>query len=261
MTQHHSPSLDAAAIRELVEEVLRRIEAGDTRPAPSPEAGATTPPADVARPTAATQRIDAAVVTLAHIERLPAGTRSVAVAARAVVTPSARDRAREAGIAIVRAAASAATGGVPAAGPFVIAQADVRGPAAAHAAGIARSVPRAQRLPATGLTDVIAALALHASRDAARGILLTSRPATALILANRSASLRAVTGRDARSLAAAAAESAANLLVVDPTVVTGGLERLCADFAARVGGPVPAELGQVPAGCGCKGHSHGSASP
>jgi hypothetical protein len=117
-------------------------------------------------------------------------------------------------------------------------------------------VPGAQRLPSSGLADVIAALATHASRDAARGILLTGRPAVAAILANRSAYLRAVTGRDATHLAAAAAACAANLLVVDPAAFAGGLERLCADFATRPSGPLPPELAAAPAGCGCQAHPH-----
>ena len=113
-----------------------------------------------------------------------------------------------------------------------------------------------RRLPSSSSDTVIAAIAMHASRDAARGILLTSRPAVATILANRSASLRAVTGRDATQLAAAAADCQANLLIVDPAAFPGGLERLCGDFAARPAGPLPSELASAPAGCGCKSHAH-----
>jgi hypothetical protein len=75
----------------------------------------------------------------------------------------------------------------------------------------------------------------------------------AVVLANRSASLRAVTARDAASLAAAAADTAANLLVVDPGQFTSGsLERICADFHRTASGPLPAELAATPPGCGCK---------
>jgi len=253
MADAPAPHLDAAAIKSLVEEVVRRIRAGDGSQAAQPASR----PGSVADATTPAGRVPLAdaVITLAHVERVPAGTRELAVSARAVITPSARDRAREAGITFVRHAGAAAAVASPSR-PFVIAQADGRGDATGRAAAIARLVPHAQRLPATGLADVVATLALHVSRDAARGVLLTSRPATALILANRSPGLRAVTARDHAGLAAAAAETAANLLVIDPAAFAGGLERACADFAARPTGPVPPELAQGAAGCGCKAHPH-----
>jgi hypothetical protein len=275
------PHLDAAAIKSLVEEVVRRIRAGVASgtafhshpaggsPLPvgeggrspgdgvsiAPRTAGTLTPTPLPKGEGISASLADAVITLAHVERVPAGTRELAVSARAVITPSARDRAREAGITIVRHASTAAAVASPSR-PFVIAQADGRGGATGRAAAIARLVPHAQRLPATGLADVVATLALHVSRDAARGVLLTSRPATALILANRAPGLRAVTARDPAGLAAAAAETAANLLVFDPAAFAGGLERACADFAARPAGPVPPELAQGAAGCGCKAHPH-----
>jgi len=257
MTDTQPRQLDPAAIRGVVEEVLRRLAAqgGLASPAvaPAPAPAATTGAA-AAPATAGIVAIPDGVVTLAHVERLPAGTREVTVTAKAVVTPSARDRAREAGVAIRRATSAAAA--AAATRPFVIATADCRVDAAPRAATIARLVPQAQRLPTTGLADVLAALALHASRDAARGVLLTSRPAAAVVLANRSASLRAVTGRDAQAVGAAVAECAANLLVVDPGAFAGSLDRVCVDFATRAGGPLPDEFSRQPAGCGCKTHAH-----
>jgi hypothetical protein len=241
-----TPALDAAAVQELVAEVIRRIRAAApaASAAPGPKAAAGSAPA-------ATVSVAGRVITLAQLERLPAGTRAVVVDAKAVVTPSARDHARDEGLTILR-------GGTPAsaaapARPFVVAQAACRGDATARAAAIARAVSAAQQLPASGLADVITALASHASRDGARGVLLTGRPAVALILANRSASLRAVSARDAAGLAAAAADAGANLLVVDPATFTGGsLERLCAEFHAAPAAALPAELSHAPAGCGCK---------
>ena len=196
------------------------------------------------------------VITLTVLERLPAGTKQIVIDPKAVVTPSARDYAKEAAMSLVRGAASPAAASAAPPRPFLIAQAQCKAAPAAKAAAIARAVPAAQQLPASGLTDVIAALATHASRDAARGILLTSRPAVATILANRSASLRAVTGRDAAQLSAAAADCQANLLIVDPQAFAGGLERLCTDFASRPADPLPPELASAPAGCGCKTHAH-----
>ncbi|MFM8985099.1 MAG: hypothetical protein ACKONH_03430, partial [Planctomycetia bacterium] len=230
-----TPAPDRTTIERLVAEVLRRL-AAEARPALAPSAAAHA----VAPPTSAGVTLADRVITLAALERLPAGTRSVVLQASAVVTPSARDYARDTGIVLDRGAGPAAQ---PAATrPFLVATAACAADPASKAAAIARAVPGAQRLPASGLADVITALATQASRDAARGILLTSRPAVAAILANRSASLRAVTGRDAATLAAAATDCQANLTVVDPASFAGGLDRLCADFATRASGPLPAEL-------------------
>jgi hypothetical protein len=240
-----TPALDADAVQALVAEVIRRIRAAAPAAAAAPKAAATSAPAS---PGAVS--VPGRVITLAQLERLPAGTRAVVVDAKAVVTPSARDHARDEGLTIMRHGA-AATAAAPAR-PFVVAQAACRGDASARAAAIARVVSAAQQLPASGLADVITALAAHASRDGARGILLTGRPAVALVLANRSASLRAVSARDAAGLAAAAADAAANLLVVDPASFGGSLERVCAEFHVAAATTVPAELSHAPAGCGCK---------
>jgi len=262
-TPASTPVLDRDTVQRLVAEVIRRIQA---------EGGAVTPgsslalaPARGARaasssgapePKAAAATLADRVISLHSLERLPAGTRQVVVAAKAVITPSARDYAKEVGIDIVRGGVTAATASTPPPRPFLIAHAQCGHDPAAKAAGIARAVPGGQQLPTSGLADVIAAIATHASRDAARGILLTSRPALAVILANRSASLRAVTGRDVAAITSVAADCQANLIIVDPAVFPGSLERLCVDFATRTPGPLPAELATAPAGCGCTSHSH-----
>lgn len=245
-------TFDADAIRDLVTEVLRRIASGQAGVSPSAAGHAGPGGGAGATPGAA---LPDRVITLASVERLARGARTIAIGAKAVVTPSAADRARELGLTLVRGAVDAVA--LHAAHPFVIAQAACRGDASARASAIARAIPAAQQLPASGLAEVITALAGHASRDAARGILLTGRPAVAAVLANRSASLRAVTGRDAASLAAAAADAAANLLIVDPAGWPGGgLERLCSDFHRASMTVIPAELQAAPPGCGCKTHSH-----
>ena len=139
----------------------------------------------------------------------------------------------------------------------MIGRADCAADVSGRCAAIARGVPGSQQLPATGLTDAIDAFALHVSRDGARAILLTGRPAVAVVLANRSASLRAATARDAATLLAAATECAANLLVVNPKDFSAGsLERVCVDFARRDLGPSPAELQSAATPCACQSHSH-----
>lgn len=241
------PVPDPDAVRAIVAEVLRRLGAapGGARP---------TAVAAEAPTAAAHAALPGRVISVAMLEKLPVGTARVTVEPAAVITPSARDHARDRGISIERATGS---GGQPATPriPFVVAHAECGGEGAARAAAVARKVPAATQLPATGLADVVAALALHASRDGARGILLTGRPAVATVLANRSASLRAVSARDPASLAAAATECHANLLVVDPaTFPAAVLGRLAVELAARPASGIPAPLAARPAGCGCKGH-------
>ena len=238
-----SPVVDPEAVRVLVAEVLRRIHA-----ASPPVTAAATEPSGVHLP--------GRVISLAMVERIPADAGRVTIEARAVVTPSAREHARDKGLVLERTASRAGSGaGAPASRPFLVAHAECRGDATDRAAAIARAVPGAAQLPASGLADVVAALSLQASRDAARGVLLTGRPAVAVVLANRSASLRAVTARDPATLAAAAAECNANLLVVDPAVFpAAAIGRLAKDLAVRPAGETPAVLTARPAGCGCKGH-------
>lgn len=236
---------DSQAIRTIVEEVVRRIRSASSAIAVPPAAAAPRSPAPAAA------AFSEKVITLDMVERLPAGTTRLAIAEKAVVTPSARDRARERRITIERRAPSAVHAS---ARPLVVAFAEAGPDAASRAAEIVRGVPRASQLPATGLADVVASIATHASRDAARAVLLTSRPAAAVVLANRSASLRGVTARDAAGLMAAAADCGANLLVVQPgDIPAAALVRLAADFAGR-DMPVPIELAAAPAGCGCKTH-------
>jgi hypothetical protein len=259
MSTRSPATIEPEAVRAIVAEVLRRIGATPGHglpaavPASSQAAGAREPPAKVA-PAAGGVLLPGRVISLAMLEKLPAGTGRVTVEAAAVITPSARDHARDKGCVIERLAA-AGDRLASASGPFVVAHAECGGDGAARTAAIARAVPGAAHLPATGLADVVAALALHASRDGARGILLTGKAAIATVLANRSASLRAVTARDPATLTAAAAECAANLLVVDPaSFPAAALLRLAGELAARPAGTVPAPLAARPAGCGCQGH-------
>lgn len=257
MPDQSAIAVDPEAVRVIVAEVLRRLGASPgagARPAGAVPAHASPPStASIAAATAVVS-LPGRVISVALLEKLPAGTGRVTIEATALLTPSARDHARDHGIAIDRARPAGGQPG-PTRGPFVVAHAECGGDAAARAAAVARAVPGATQLPATGLADVVAALALHASRDGARGILLTGKPAVACVLANRSASLRAVTARDPAAAAAAVAECAANLLVLDPAgFPAAALGRLAGELAARPTPEIPAALAARVAGCGCKGH-------
>jgi pyruvate/2-oxoglutarate dehydrogenase complex dihydrolipoamide acyltransferase (E2) component len=256
MSARSPVTVDPEAVRAIVAEVLRRIGpvVNSDLPAPPSTASEAPAPAVTPAPAAGGVSLPGRVISLAMLEKLPAGTGRVTVEATAVITPSAREYARDKGLVIDRVSAAA---GRPAAIslPFVVAHAECGSDVATRAAAIARAVPNAARLPATGLTDVVTAFALHASRDGARGILLTGKPAVACVLANRSASLRAVTARDPATLAAAANECSANLLVVDPAIFpAAALIRTAGELASRPATQIPAPLAARPAGCGCKGH-------
>lgn len=245
---------DAETIRSLVAEVVRRLR-DEMKPAltvaPAAERASSPASSETTAPVVAGVLLPGRVVSLAMLEKLPAGTSRVAIEAGAVVTPSAREYARDKGIVIDRATAGSQKANVP----FIVTRAECVRDATAQAAALTRGIPGSVQLPATGLADVVAALALHASRDAARGILLTSQPVVATVLANRSASLRAVTARDPSSLAAASTDAAANLLVIDPASFSiAALQRMATDLATRAAPEVPAALAARPAGCGCKGH-------
>lgn len=248
-------TLDPAIVRQLVAEVVARIQTQPTatRPAAAKPAAITTQPQS-----GAGIAITDSVITLATVERLPSGTKRALISAKAVVTPSAREHARDHGIELMRTSSTAAPAAFPR--PFLIAHADCAADMAPRCAAIARSVPGTQQLPATGLADVVATLATHAVRDGARGLLLSGRPAVAVALANRSAGVRAVTARDPASLLAAITETAANIIVVDPRAFpTGSLDRVCTDFAARDLPSPPAELSTPaysPTPCSCQGHTH-----
>ena len=97
------PPFDRVAIERLVAEVVRRIRSQApqaTAPVagPRPTTGAAQAPVSTAT---AAVTLTERVVTQAILERLPAGTQRVALVANAVITPSARDHAREAGIDLV----------------------------------------------------------------------------------------------------------------------------------------------------------------
>ena len=223
----------------LVREVLRRIHA-EAAEAPVAGVAAASPP-----PLPTLCVIPSKVITLDTFKLVPQGTRRVGLRSDAVITPSARDHAREAGIELVRGDVQP-----PVHSTIVIGQADCLANAASRAASIARAVAGTQQLPASGLADVVAAIALHVGRDGAKGVLLTGRPAAAVVLANRFSSLRAVTARDAATLLAAAAQCAANVLIINPQeFASGSLERACIEFASRDTGVIPNELSGLPGSC------------
>ncbi len=83
-------------IERIVREVIRRLRAGEV-----------TGNAGVKEPFAL--RLTDRIITAASIESIPNGTGEITIAARAIITPLARDEARDRGIRIVRQTAGTAT--------------------------------------------------------------------------------------------------------------------------------------------------------
>ncbi len=81
------PTFDAI-IERIVREVLRRLQSQSHRVAMP----------TVAPSAEATVSVQEKLITAATLERLPVGTRVVTIPQRAVVTPLARDEARDRGI-------------------------------------------------------------------------------------------------------------------------------------------------------------------
>jgi len=242
---------DAALVRRLVAEVVERLRATTARPQPGNDAASGGPPPEAP----AGQEVTERVISLEVLERLPKGTRRVRVPARAVITPSARERAADTGLEISRAAPAPPAS----ARPFLVAHAAAPAGAVVTAAALVRAIPGGQALPAAGLVDSLAALALEAERGGGRGVLLTERTALAVAAANRHPGLRAVTALDAARARAAIAECAANLLVLDPAAFsTAVIVRLSLGLAQRPAEAPPAELSVIspPAqpSCGCRGN-------
>ena len=264
-------------IAAIVREVLRRIRVdlrpqGALPPAAPPASALPAAKAPATGPStmAGVFGLAEKLVTAASLATIPAGTKTVMLRHDALITPSGRDAARAAGCTLVRGAkgASATPGAAAASRPFFVAAAECPGDSATRTAGLVRTLPGAQQLPATGLTDVVASLGLHLARDGGRGILLAGRPHVAVALANRSPGVRAVTARDTTTLLAAAQECAANLLVIAPRDFSASsLERIGVTLAGRDPGPAPAELappaaagcpcgGPQPEACSCTTHHH-----
>lgn len=258
-------------VARIVRSVLDRVRQQGAAPAaPVARPAASLPPAPTpivpaslyGAPQNATSGVSISekVVTAATLASVPAGTRVVTLRHDAVITPSARDRARDEGFELARAAKGSKAG--PAAPrPFVVASAECPGDVSGRSAGVVRAVPGASQLPATGLADVVATLAQHVSRDGARGLLLAGRPHAACALANRSPGVRAVTARDSATLLAALGEAAANVVVVHPRDFSGtSLDRIAVALATSTA-QAPAELAPpAPAGCGCGGPSKSACS-
>ena len=162
------PPVSSSDIARLVTEVLRRIRAeADERQTEN------------ARnlPSAITTVSDR-VIAAETIVKLAPGTKVVHVERKAVITPSARDLARDRGIELVHTKPDTRQ---PAGSHLFLAQAECTTDVSAAVSTMRRAVSTSQQLPSSGLATTLESLAEHAGRDAGRCILLTENTAVALL--------------------------------------------------------------------------------
>ena len=222
----NQPPVSSNDIARLVTEVLRRIHA-ETDSSQTQSARLTPPEA------AAT--VSDRVIAAETIIKLAPGTKVAYVERKAVITPSARDLARDRGIEFITAKTDTTQKSDP---QLFIAQAECATDVSAIAATIRRAVSTSQQLPSAGLATTLKSLAEHASRDAARCILLTENTAVACVAANRFPPIRAVLGSDPPAVADAITRCAANLVILDPRQFsTASLTHIAKQLTEQTGQP------------------------
>jgi hypothetical protein len=207
-------STDATTER-IVAEVLRRLRQDDAPRSvePLPEAGRWAMPQTV--------------ITLESLREIPAGTTSLLVRCRAVVTPAARDELKRRKIKVLTTADKVST-----ANRLLIGCSD--GPTTGR--DVAPAGVNVLLLDARCPVEIVQQFEQRLSGSADLAAIVTHRPAVALCLANRYPSLRAALATDARSVRDAVQTLGANVLVIDPRGRSAHhLRSLLVEFT--VGGP------------------------
>ncbi|QDU39416.1 hypothetical protein Mal4_37610 [Maioricimonas rarisocia] len=220
-------SFDAATIDRIVANVLSQI--GST-PAARDDAliRDVTPVVDAPapRPSPAPLRLDEAVITADILERKATGTSVVEVGKKAVITPAARDTARERGIEIIRTGESTRSNAHPKA-DAVRPDAKPGSPSALvcvvrHTDAVDRVVddvlPGAKK-ELLGCPDDAAKLAISAICRGETGqvLIVAEQTHRAACLANRNDKVKAVAVRDVLDVKAIRKQLRANVWCIDPT--------------------------------------------
>ncbi len=221
--------ISADDIAHLVTEVLRRIRT-ETKPQVSTHGQASTGrQVLIEKQNTPTATLADQVIAAKTIVNLAPGTKVAYIVDKAVITPSARDIARDRGIELVTTQAKPQQFSHR---QLILAQADCTRNVSDATGAVRRAVPASQQLPSAGLATTLEALADHTGRDAARCILLSENTAVACIAANRFPAIRAVTATDSTTLKTSSAACAANVLVLDPRDFSvGSLAQIAKSFA------------------------------
>ncbi len=162
--------------------------------------------------------VDARVVTMNEVLGRLASVRRVVVSRGAIVTPAVRDELIRRGIALTHADSSNGRSAAPVRLVVITTGTDFE--PAALAAGLVREGLKVECSASDCLISATDQLAAETAKPDTLGVLLTRHTAAGLCLANRLPGVRAVTGVDAPTVAAATAAVGANLLVADPQAGT-----------------------------------------
>lgn len=205
-------------LEAIVREVLRRLAqlGGDRTGDDGAETPRQTPAAPAIPPTASVPgqlRLSERTITLGSVAGQLQNVKDVLVSAGAVVTPSVRDELRKRQIALHFAAEPAADQDSTDLVLGVAGGAKANGSALAAVQAEAGSAERIER---DCVLEVVRQVSQAVGGQRRIGLVLTDRPAVALCLANRQASIRAAWGMNVASVREAAKLIGANLLVVNP---------------------------------------------
>jgi hypothetical protein len=208
-------------LEAIVREVLRRLRQLGAGVGQAGSGGAGTekqPPAAAVTPQPAHQpgqlQLAERTITMGLVAGRLQGVKEVLVSAGAVVTPSVRDELRKRRIGLrVGGEASAET---RARAGLVLGVAGGANATGSALAAVQAEAGSAQRIDRDCVLEVVRQVSQTVAAQQRIGLVLTDRPAVALCLANRQASIRAAWGVSVASVREAANLIGANLLVVNP---------------------------------------------
>jgi hypothetical protein len=153
------------------------------------------------------------LVTIDDVLGRLSSVRRVVVPRGAIVTPAVRDELLRRGIPLAHA--DACNGRPIASARLVLLTMGTKFDSSALAAGLARENLTVERTTFDCIIAAVDHIAAEVARPNTFGAILTPHTSAALCLANRLPGIRAVSGRDAPSVATAATAVGANVLAVD----------------------------------------------
>jgi hypothetical protein len=207
-------STEAMLIDEIVARVLRELGTGAIAvSAPRAPALSTAVPSAVASPPAEIA-LAGAVITQETLRQQAGNTRRIRVAARAILTPTARDYIRERGLDVIRDAASSEAPAAPSCQVIVTSAlpqvaAALKGLRSAGFHLDERLLGSAEEAATQGTNALCRA-------EAELVVVLTGEPEKVACLANRNGAVRGAPVRDGAALPALRASLQPNLLAIDP---------------------------------------------
>jgi hypothetical protein len=186
--------------------------------------------------------VDEPVLTLASLEGRLDGVSRVVAGTAAIVTPAVRDELRKRDISLQRNGRDRHAAEVNVR-RLVFASARGRFDTDAISRALRAVSVELETIECHGLTDTVSQLAERVARDGVACVVVTSRPAAVVCLANRHAGVRAVAAASVDGVDRAVAEVGANLLALDVVgASTHGLRMAVRRFAELSRHNCPAEF-------------------